>query len=126
MLNQAFVMATLPAEDLGRAVKFYSDVLGLKKVDSPQEGSALFEAGGGSRIFMYQRARTKAEHTAATFEVDDLEGTVKSLSAKGVKFEHYDFPNFKTNELGIAQTGDTKAAWLTDPEGNIIAVVSRK
>lgn len=126
MLGNSFVTATLPAEDLDRAVKFYTEKLGLKKLESPEEGSALFEAGKGSQIFMYQRARTKAEHTSATFYLDDLEGTVKALAAKGVKFEHYDFPNFKTNELGIAETGNTKAAWLTDPEGNIIALVSRK
>ncbi len=126
MLGTSFVTATLPAEDLARAVKFYTEQLGLKNLDSPEEGSALLEAGKGSQIFMYQRARTKAEHTAATFYLDDLEGTVKALTAKGVKFEHYDFPNFKTNEMGIAETGDTKAAWLTDPEGNIIALVSRK
>ncbi len=126
MLGNSFVTATLPVEDLARAVKFYTEKLGLKKLDSPGEGSALFEAGKGSQIFMYQRARTKAEHTAATFYVDDLEGEIKALNAKGVKFEQYDFPGFKTNAMGIVETGDTKAAWLTDPEGNIIALVSRK
>lgn len=126
MLGNSFVTATLPAEDLARAIKFYTEKLGLKQLESPEEGSALFEAGKGSQIFMYQRARTKAEHTAATFYVEDLEGTVKAITAKGVKFEHYDFPNFKTNELGIAETDQTKAAWLTDPEGNIIALVARK
>jgi len=126
MLGNAFVAATLPAEDLARAVKFYTEKLGLKKLDSPEEGSVVLEAGKGSQIFMYQRARTKAEHTAATFYLDDLEGTVKALTAKGVKFEQYDFPNFKTNELGIAGTAEAQVAWLTDPEGNIIAFVSRK
>ena len=125
MLNNAFVMATLPAEDIKRAVKFYTEKLGLKQLDSPEEGSAIFEAGDGSQIYMYQRARTKAEHTAATFGVDDLEATVKSLSARGVKFEQYDMGPIKTNELGIAEDGNTKAAWLTDPEGNILAIVSR-
>jgi catechol-2,3-dioxygenase len=126
MLGNSFVAATLPAEDLPRAIKFYTEKLGLKKLDSPEEGTALLEAGKGSQVFIYQRARTKAEHTAATFYLDDLEGTVKALAAKGVKFEQYDFPNFKTNELGIAETAETKAAWLTDPEGNIIALVSQK
>ena len=66
MLTKAFIMATIPAENLQRAIKFYKDTLGLKQVEAP-EGSATFEAGDGSTIFMYERARTKAEHTAITF-----------------------------------------------------------
>ncbi|MEX2161726.1 MAG: VOC family protein [Anaerolineales bacterium] len=122
MLKNASVMATIPAENLERAKKFYGEVLGLKQIDS-REGSATFEAGGGSTIFMYERARTKAEHTAITFLVKDVETTVKELAAKGVKFEQYDMPGIKTNAMGIADMGDdTKLAWLTDPEGNILAI----
>jgi len=121
MLSKAFAMATIPAEDLERAIKFYKELLGLKKVDSP-EGSATLEAGGGSIIFIYQRARTKAEHTAITFLVADVEAAVRGLIAKGVKFEQYDMPGIKTNKLGIADMDGTKAAWLTDPEGNILGL----
>jgi predicted enzyme related to lactoylglutathione lyase len=121
MLKNASVMATIPAENLGRAVKFYEEVLGLKQIDS-REGSATFEAGGGSTIFMYERARTKAEHTAITFLVEDVEQTVKDLTAKGVKFEQYDMPGIKTNAVGIADLEGTKLAWLKDPEGNILAL----
>ena len=121
MLSKAFAMATIPAEDLERAIKFYKNVLGLKQLDAP-EGSATFEAGRGSTIFMYQRARTKAEHTAITFIVDDVEAAFKGLIAKGVKFEQYDMRGIKTNELGIADMEGTKGAWLTDPEGNILGL----
>lgn len=126
MLNTAFVMATLPAEDLKRAVTFYTEVLGLKEEDAGEEGAAVFEAGGGSKIFMYERGRTKAEHTAATFDVKDLEATVKALIAKGIKFEQYHFGPIDTNELGIAESENSRAAWLTDPEGNILALVQQK
>jgi predicted enzyme related to lactoylglutathione lyase len=123
MLGNAKVLATLPAEDIQRAVKFYTEVLGLQ-VSQSDDGSALLEAGDGSQIFMYQRARTVAEHTAATFEVADIEAAVKGLTDKGVTFEQYDFGEIKTNELGIAEIGPTKSAWLTDPEGNILSLVS--
>jgi predicted enzyme related to lactoylglutathione lyase len=123
MLAKGFAMATVPAEDLERAVKFYTEKLGLKQEKSREEGSALFVAAGGSKIFMYQRNRTKAEHTAITFDVPDLEATVKEITAKGVKFEQYHFGPIDTNEMGIATTGNTKAAWLTDTEGNILALV---
>jgi predicted enzyme related to lactoylglutathione lyase len=122
MLAKAKAMATIPAEDLERGVKFYRDVLELKQLDAP-EGSAVFEAGEGSTIFMYQRTRTIAEHTAITFTVADLEDVVTGLSAKGVKFEQYDFGEVgKTDAMGIINMGGAKLAWLIDPEGNILAL----
>ncbi|HLD93899.1 MAG TPA: VOC family protein [Anaerolineales bacterium] len=124
MLTEAIAMATIPAENLARAVKFYKETLGLNQLDSP-EGTATFEAGSGSTIFMYERARTKAEHTAVTFLVKDVKATVKELTAKGVKFEQYDIPGIKTDEMGIADMGDgNPIAWLTDPEGNILAIAT--
>jgi catechol 2,3-dioxygenase-like lactoylglutathione lyase family enzyme len=53
MLGNAAAMATIPAEDLNRAKKFYTEVLGLKLAEEPSEGSALFEAGEGSQVFIY-------------------------------------------------------------------------
>lgn len=126
MLDKAMVMATIPAENLARAIKFYKDILGLKQLDSP-ETTATFEAGSGSTIFIYERARTKAEHTAITFLAKDVKAVVKDLSAKGVKFEHYDMPGLKTDEMGIADMGDgNPIAWLTDPEGNILAIATAR
>lgn len=125
MLSDALAQATVPAEDLNRGAKFYTEVLGLKRLENDMPEVALFEAGKGSRIVMYQRARTKAEHTAITFEVDDVESVVKGLIAKGVTFEQYDMDPIKTNELGIASMGDFKMAWLTDPEGNILGINGR-
>lgn len=125
MLGSAFVMATIPAEDLQRAVEFYRTKLGLAKLDS-QEGTATFEAGDGSTILIYERARTKAEHTALTFLVKNVEATVDELSAKGIKFEQYDMPGIKTNAKGLADMGGgTQLAWFKDPEGNIIALAPR-
>ena len=125
MLASAFTMATVPAEDLERAVKFYSDVLGSKPAESPLEGTALFEAGGGSQIFIYQRGQSTAQHTAIHFVVENLENAVDGLLNRGVTFEQYQNDVFSTDEKGIATMGDSKMAWLTDPEGNILGLLSR-
>ena len=122
MLAQAHAMAVLPAEDLGRARKFYADTLGLRELASGIPGHTVFAAGGDTRILLYERARTKAEHTTLEFLVDDLEATVKGLIEKGVNFEQYDFEGLKTNALGIAQLGERQSAWLVDPEGNILSI----
>ena len=126
MLGSSQVFSTMPAVDIQRAVDFYTRVLGLKYVQIPDaEDGAMFEAGSGTSIFLYEREATKAEHTAATFSVDDIESIVEGLAGRGVIFEQYDLGEIKTDQRGIAVMGDTKAAWFKDSEGNIIAVMSQ-
>jgi predicted enzyme related to lactoylglutathione lyase len=124
MLGSNKVVATIPAVDIKRAEEFYTRVLGLSVALRPQEGVLILEAGAGTQIMIYEREATKAEHTAATFEVKDLERVVDDLAAKGVQFEQYDFDDFKTDQRGIAEMEGGKMAWLKDPEGNILALGS--
>ena len=76
MLGSTPVTATLPAEDLNRAIQFYTQTLGLKQVDlgipADQAPGVLFEAGNGTQIFIYTRGRSTAQHTALTFMVADI------------------------------------------------------
>jgi len=113
---------TLPASDLGRAKKFYAEKLGLSPAtESP---SALFYVtGGGTRFTIYPTPnQTRGGHTQMGFSVDDVEKSVAVLRAAGVVFEEYDFPGLKTIG-GVAQTGDVRAAWFKDSEGNLIGLV---
>lgn len=122
LLTDAPIAAVLPAEDINRAKKFYTEKLGLKiKDENKERGELYFDCGAGTMLLIYKRKRTTAEHTAAGFKVDDIEKTIEELKAKGVKFEDYDFPGLKTVN-GIATFGDMKGAWFTDPEGNIVAI----
>jgi predicted enzyme related to lactoylglutathione lyase len=126
MLASSPVVVTLPAVDLKRAKNFYTKTLGLAPVDIGDlgENAALFTAGNGTQIFIYPREATKAEHTAATFVVQDIESTVSGLARDGVVFEQYDFDQIKTDARGIATMGETKGAWFKDTEGNIIALMT--
>ena len=54
----------------------------------------------------------------------DLEDVVNALKAKGVTFEHYDFPGMK-REGDLHVTGNSRAAWFKDPDGNILAIVGQ-
>jgi predicted enzyme related to lactoylglutathione lyase len=123
MLANAPVLTSIPVVDFGRAVGFYQNTLGLRPVMAIEEmGLALFEAGAGTRLFLYQRGPTTADHTVASFVVEDTERAVRDVSARGVVFEQYDMPGLKTNPMGIAEFGPDKTAWFKDTEGNIIAV----
>ena len=55
MLGNFPVMATIPAEDMARARTFYTEKLGRKIADEPDDGATVFEAANGTRIFMYTR-----------------------------------------------------------------------
>jgi predicted enzyme related to lactoylglutathione lyase len=120
-LTQATASAVLPVEDYGRAKSFYEEI-GLEVTDVPDApGTGWLKAGHDTHVLLYQRERTKAEHTVLGFEVEDIEATVDDLRHHGVKFEEYDMPGLKT-ENGIAHMGPAASAWFTDPEGNIISI----
>ncbi len=121
MLASAPIHPTLPVVDLARAKKFYEEKLGLKVIRTDPSPGAVLQAGEGMILYIYQRAATKADHTAASFTVKDVEATVKGLRAKGVVFEEYDMPGPKTVN-SIFTMGEMKGAWFKDTEGNILAV----
>ncbi len=124
MLANSPVMPTIPVVDLSRAKRFYETALGLKPAPTNNDNTsniATFQCGNGTRIELYQRAPSKADHTVATFEVSDIEEEVNMLRGKGVNFEEYDMPGIKTQN-GIAIQGSDKAAWFKDTEGNILCI----
>jgi hypothetical protein len=78
-----------------------------------------------SHVMVYesQYAGTN-EATAATWVVGaELASVVRALGGKGVKFEHYDFPDARM-EGDVHVMGETRAAWFKDPDGNIHALVN--
>lgn len=122
-LSNLRVVAAVPAVDINRARKFYTETLGLKEVKVDAPDTYLFEGSDGTGITVYGRQEgTKADHTTAIWVVDDVHKAVDDLQAKGVKFEKYDMPNLKTDENCIAQLGGEQTAWFKDSEGNIMAV----
>jgi catechol 2,3-dioxygenase-like lactoylglutathione lyase family enzyme len=123
MLADKEALATIPVKDLEVARKFYSETLGLKpgKTEAPE---VLSYASGDSEIIVYesQFAGTN-KATAATWVLGgELDGVIKALKAKGVAFEHYDFPDMK-REGDVHIAGNTRAAWFKDPDGNILSIV---
>ena len=118
MLADSRVSAVLPVVDLERASKFYEEKLGLQTINTT--GGVMLECAQGSKLVLYQRnSPTKADHTAAGWEVNDVEKVVNDLREKGVVFEQYEM----TDEQGIATMGPVKGAWFKDSEGNILSVV---
>src|SRR5688572_8243150 len=116
-------MATVAVKDIKAARKFYEGTLGLKVIDGEEPSALAFKTGSGRLLVYESQFAGTNKATAATWTVGvDVEDLVRSLKAKGVVFEHYDFPGMKrTGDLHVA--GDMKVAWFKDPDGNIHSLI---
>lgn len=125
MLSKARAAAALPASDLGRATKFYGEVLGLSVKQENPDG-VEYSCGGGTSIFVYPSSYAGTNQaTSVGFEVDDLDATMKDLAGRGLTFEEYDLPGLKT-EKGVATMPDgSRGAFFKDTEGNILSLMNR-
>lgn len=120
MLCDCHVYPTLAASDMARARQFYEKVLGFEPA-MVTPGGVMYDALS-SRFFVYptQFAGTN-QATSLAFEVEDLAKIVAELKGRGVRFEEYDMPGFKSKN-GIVETPDGPGAWIKDTEGNIIGI----
>ncbi len=121
-LAQRPVSMMLPVTDVDRSQKFYAESLGLDYTGSNDEGSAIFSLAGGSLLLLLPRpGAIPAESTAMSFEVDDIGSEISTLEGRGVTFEDYDLPEFKTVDH-VCEFGTEKAAWFKDPDGHVLCV----
>jgi hypothetical protein len=109
----------------------HGTTLGLEVADAPLgvQGADVpagleLRLGPGTRVMVYP----KPDHTPATFTilnflVADIERTVDELTARGVRFEHYDTAT-KTDAKGIHRTPEVHpVAWFRGPAGNILSII---
>jgi catechol 2,3-dioxygenase-like lactoylglutathione lyase family enzyme len=129
MLKGGRVATRLPAQDLERARKFYSEKLGLEPSEE-RPGGLLYRAGGCEFALFESAGTSPGEFTQMGWEVDDIDATVAELSACGVVFEEVDLPGLKTVD-GIAEVAGNypskggkgeRAAWFRDSEGNMLGI----
>jgi catechol 2,3-dioxygenase-like lactoylglutathione lyase family enzyme len=120
MLANYSIHATLPATDMERAKRFYTEKLGLTAESEAPEG--VFYRSGDTRFLVFPSGGTASgAHTQLSWTVDEIEAEVAALKARGVTFEEYDFPSLKTIN-GVAVMGPVKIAWMKDSEGNLLSV----
>lgn len=123
MLADFPVRPTLPASDMDRAKHFYENTLGFKISDEAVDGVTF--ASADSEFFVYPTGNAgTAQNTAACWVVPDLDSAMADLRSRGVTFEEYDLPEFKT-EGGVAEAEGLRAAWFKDTEGNILGLAQR-
>ena len=119
-LHQVALVAT----DLGAAIAFYGDVLGLPfiaRFDPP--GLAFFDLGGGVRLMLSATASSATLY----FHVKNVDAAFKALSNRGVRFLHKPSLIHRDDEglLGKRGVGEWMA-FFKDPSENLLALVERR
>ncbi|MEV2211741.1 VOC family protein [Streptomyces sp. NPDC050997] len=129
ILARGRVATRLPAQDLDRARRFYSERLGLEPVDE-RPGGLLYRCGGTDFALFTSTGASTGAFTQMGWEVDDIETVVAELKRRAVVFEEVDVPGFRTKE-GIAEIDGNypskgargeRAAWFRDSEGNLLGI----
>ncbi len=121
MLDRFPVYAVLPAFDLDRARTWWKEKAGMTPgVEDP--GGLWYACANGTWVVVTrsQFAGT-ARNTAISFKVDDVTATMAEMRARGVQFEDYDLPEFKTID-GLFEYRGYRAAWFKDSEGNVVEI----
>ena len=120
------VATRLPAQDLARARRFYSEKLGLEPVEE-RPGGLRYQCGAGVFALFQSTGVASGDHTQMAWTVSDIEATVAALRDRGVVFEEYDLPGMTTvngithvegNYPSYGGIGE-RAVWFRDSEGNL-------
>jgi catechol 2,3-dioxygenase-like lactoylglutathione lyase family enzyme len=123
MIGQQRISAVLVSTDLDRSRDFYEQLVGLVLSPETIKNHLLFDCGNGTSLLIYGRpSGNSADHTQVRFWTSDVHKDVAALRERGVVFEEYDFPNFKTIDHVVTSPGVGRSAWFKDPDGNTIAI----
>jgi catechol 2,3-dioxygenase-like lactoylglutathione lyase family enzyme len=123
MLENTQAFHGFAVDDLAKAQEFYGETLGLKTSMLDEDNGLLSLHLNGSRdtLIYLKPDYVPATYTILNFPVDDVEGVVDELTARGVSFERYD--GFEQDEKGIARGNGPDIAWFKDAAGNILSVL---
>lgn len=127
MLKDSYAFSGFSVDDLAKAKAFYADELGLDVKETPM-GLELVTKGN-QPIFIYEKAdHVPATFTILNFPVDDIDAAMDELIGRGVDFEFYDNLPAQQDEKGVlrgkAAGQGPDIAWMKDPAGNILSIIS--
>ena len=125
MLGDHLVFPIVLSTDLAKSRAFYHDTLGLEVLREDDE-RIMFRCGGGSLLTVSLSTTVTADtQTQLAWRVADLAAELADLRARGVPIQEYDPPDPKTVD-GIADMGFAWAAWIVDPNRNVLGIIQPK
>lgn len=128
-LRSATAAVRLPAQDLGRARRFYAEQLGLEPAEA-RDGGLRYVCGGSELVVFASAGRPSGTHTQVGFTVADIDATVAELTARGVRFERVELDGRQADGVVVDVPGHypstgalgERAAWFRDSEGNLLGI----
>ncbi|MGA6167851.1 VOC family protein [Amycolatopsis magusensis] len=124
MLTGSRIEARIPAQDLGRARRWYAEKLGLEPAEE-REGGLRYVGASGVFCLFASAGASNGSFTQMSFYVDDLEATVAELRTRGVEFEDYEGAVNGIMEIDgnyPSKGRGERAAWFRDSEGNMLGI----
>lgn len=111
----------ITVSDVGEALGFYRDIIGLDFLFAPSDDLAFLDAGG-VRIMLStpQGAGAVGANSIIYFAVDDIEASWRNFVDRGAKAER--------EPAMAAQMPDHElwTAFLRDPDGNLVGLMEEK
>jgi methylmalonyl-CoA/ethylmalonyl-CoA epimerase len=106
--------------DLGRAVAFYRDTLGLHFLFEAPPALAFFDCGGVRLMLSAQPGESAASHPIVYFGVPDIRAAVETLRERGAPVEG---EPHRVARLGAV---DLWLAFTRDPDGHVVGLMSEQ
>ena len=108
----------VPVSDIGRAILFYRDTLGMRFLFRAPPDLAFFDLSG-VRLMLDGPAKAQAGSSSVIYyKVPDLQAAFTTLSKRGVQFEE------KPHLIAKMPDHDLWMAFFRDPDKNLIALMS--
>jgi catechol 2,3-dioxygenase-like lactoylglutathione lyase family enzyme len=111
----AFLATTQP--DACR--QFYEGALGLRFL-AEEPDALVFESGGNMLRIGKIKEFEPLPFTVLGWQVADLAATLDEIAGRGVGSQRFD--GIEQDDRRVASFGQTRVAWLKDPDGNILSL----
>ena len=127
MFNYSKAFSGFSVNDIPKAKVFYGDILGVPVNEIKEMGILELKISDNEKVIVYPKPNhVPATFTILNFSVTDVDKAVDELTAKGVRFEHYNEGGLVTDERGVSRGNGPIIAWFKDPAGNILSVLEDK
>jgi catechol 2,3-dioxygenase-like lactoylglutathione lyase family enzyme len=121
MLRDQNSSAIVATRDLQRSKRFYTETLGLEVAEDMDGVFSVRTGGTMLNVYKSKEAGTNRANAVVWDCGGDFDSVLKELKSRGVTFEHY--PDLGMDIQGdVHVSGDFKAAWFKDPDGNILHI----
>ncbi|MGE0594981.1 MAG: VOC family protein [Hyphomonadaceae bacterium] len=121
MLSDQNSSAIVASRDIECAKQFYTEVLGLELAN---DMDGVFSVKTGATFLNVYESKEAGGNRANAVVWDcgaDFDAVMQELRARGVRFECYPELGMTIND-DVHVSGDFKAAWFKDPDGNILHI----